>query len=325
MKMKILKVMGIIVAILVVLVFVGGLYVKSALPNTGNPENITIKVTQKRIERGKYLAMHVAVCMDCHSKRNWNLFAGPMVNGSLGSGGEKFDEKMGFPGTIYARNITPNQLTNWSDGEILRAVTTGESKDGSALFPLMAYSRYGKMDREDIYSIIAYLRSIDPIANQVPAKELDFPVNLINNTLPKKADFHKIPVETDTVNYGGYLVNVAGCVDCHSKTDKGSVIPGTEFGGGMEFKYPNGTVTSANITMDKNNGIGNWTKEAFVARFKIFADSLYRPAKVGITASNTPMPWVMYAGMKNTDLEAIFAYLKSLKPQSNHVTIRKFN
>ncbi|HEX7366349.1 MAG TPA: c-type cytochrome [Pelobium sp.] len=322
--MKILKFTGIVLSVIVLIAITGGLYINFALPNIGVAENIKVTPTARRLERGKYLANHVAACMDCHSQRDWNLYAGPMVEGTLGSGGELFDEKMGFPGKIYAPNITPHALANWTDGEIIRAITTGESKDGRALFPLMAYSRFGKMDKEDVLSIVAYLRSIDPIANEVPQTSLNFPVNLINNTLPKQADFQKIPAEKDSVNYGAYLVNMAGCVDCHSKTDKGQVIAGTEFGGGMEFKFPDGTLTSPNITMHKN-GIGNWSKDVFVQRFKMYSDSAYKAENTGLSVNNSPMPWSMYAGMKPKDLEAIYAYLRSVKPQANQVNKRIYN
>ncbi|WP_017258792.1 c-type cytochrome [Pedobacter arcticus] len=323
--MKILKSIGIILSVIVLLALAGGIYVNSTLPNTGNAEVIKVEATAQRIERGEYLANHVAACMDCHSKRDWNLYAGPMVSGTLGSGGELFDENLGFPGKIYAPNITPHTLAGWTDGEIIKAITTGKSKDGSALFPLMAYPRFGKMDKEDVLSIVAYLRSIAPITNVIPKTELDFPVNLINKTLPRKAQFKKIPAEKDSVSYGAYLVNVAGCVDCHSKTDKGQVIAGTEFGGGMEFKFPDGTLTSPNITMHKTNGIGNWSKEAFVQRFKMYSDTTYQPEVVGLSVNNTPMPWSMYTGMKNKDLEAIYAYLKNLNPKDNKVDKRVYN
>lgn len=323
--MKIIKVLTLVLAFVVIIALSGALYINLALPNIGPAPDVKAVVNAERLLRGKYLANHVAACMDCHSARDWSRYAGPMVTGSLGSGGEIFDEQMGFPGKIYASNLTPHNLSGWTDGEILKAITTGESKDGRALFPVMAYSRFGKMDQEDLYSIITYIRSLQPIENNTPETHLNFPVNLINKTLPLKADFQKIPAASDSVKYGAYLVNAAGCVDCHSKTDKGSIIKGTEFGGGMEFKFPTGTLRSPNITMDKTNGLGNWTKEAFVIRFKSYADPGYEPAKVGMTVNNTTMPWTMYAGMKETDLEAIYVYLKSLKPNPNKVVMRTFN
>ncbi|MXV52905.1 cytochrome C [Pedobacter sp. HMF7647] len=317
--MKILKVLACVLAFVVLLAFAAGGYVYYALPNTGKPADVTIEATSQRIERGKYLANHVTVCMDCHSSRDWSLYGGPMKEGNFGGGGEVFDALKGFPGNFYASNITPFALGKWTDGEVLRAITTGVSKNGKALFPVMGYHRFGRMDQEDVYSIIAYIRTLQPVSNNVPVSKADFPVSVLINTFPQKADFQKIPSEFDTVSYGGYLVNAAGCVDCHSKTDKGNIIPGTEFGGGMEFKQPGGVMRSPNITFDKGTGIGGWSAENFVSRFRAYADSNYHPTRLKLSDVNTPMPWKMYGGMKASDLQAIYVYLKTLTPMKNAV------
>lgn len=316
---KVLKVTGIIFLVLVLFIAGAIAYVKIALPNVGDAPYLVVEKTPQRIERGKYLANHVAVCMDCHSTRDWSKYAGPMDAATLGAGGEVFNQQMGFPGEFYAPNITPYGLKDWTDGEILRAMTTGVDKEGNALFPVMGYHRFGKMDQEDLYSIIAYLRSIPAIKKDIAESKADFPVNILINTMPAKADYQKIPSEKDVVKYGAYLINATGCVDCHSKTDKGKVIPGTEFGGGMEFMQPGGIVRSPNITFDKETGIGNWTKDMFVARFKMYTHEGYTPAQLNKGDLNTPMPWNMYAGMKESDLEAVFEYLKQLKPIKNNV------
>lgn len=320
--MKILKIMGMILLVVIILVFAGGLYVNFALPDTGKVSEIKIEPTPERLARGKYLANHVSVCMDCHSSRDWSIFSGPIVDGSLGKGGELFDEQAGFPGKIYSSNITPHALGGWTDGDLLKAITTGVNKNGKALFPVMGYNRFGKMDKEDVYSIIAYIRSLKPIQNDVPNTTLNFPVSLINKTLPKPAEFQKIPSVQDTVNYGAYIVNAAGCVDCHSKMDKGAIVPGSEFGGGMEFKQPSGTIRSSNITMHKTNGLGNWSREMFVQRFRAYADSNLKPRAIAKNELNTPMPWILFSGMTTNDLEAVYTYLKSLKPIDNKVEIR---
>lgn len=316
--MKVLKVMMVIAGLLLFLVFVGGTYIKLALPDVGDAPKMTIKSTPEMVARGKYLANHVTVCMDCHSTRDWSLFAGPMDKEHMGAGGEKFDQNMGFPGVFYAANITPAAIGKWTDGELFRAITSGVNKDGKALFPLMASHRFGQMDQEDIKAIITYIRTLKPITKVVPLSVPDFPVSILINTMPKKPSFSLKPSETDTISYGGYLVNAAGCVDCHSKMDKGSLVAGTEFGGGMEFGLPNGVVRSPNITFDQATGLGSWTKSQFIERFKIYADSAYQSPKVN-DGMNTPMPWVMYAGMKANDLGAIYTYLKSLKPIKNEV------
>ncbi|QRR00204.1 c-type cytochrome [Dyadobacter sandarakinus] len=316
--MKALKIIGKILAVLVVVIAAGITYVTTALPNTGAAPDLKIDRTAARIERGEYLANHVTVCMDCHSTRDWSQYAGP-VSGALGGGGEEFTQEMGFPGKFYAPNITPYALAGWTDGEIFRAVTTGVNKSGKALFPVMGYHRFGQLDKEDIYSVIAYIRTLPPVQTNVPKSEPDFPVSILINAMPQEASFTNRPPETDQVAYGKYLITATGCVDCHSKTDKGSVIPGTEFGGGMEFRSPNGVLCSANITMHKKTGIGNWTQEAFVAHFKAYTDSSYVSSKVAPGEQNTPMPWTMYSGMKEQDLAAIFAYLNTVKPIDHEV------
>lgn len=316
--MKALKIVGGILLVLLVIVLGAGTYVKVALPNTGNAPDLKIERTAARVERGEYLANHVNVCVDCHSTRDWSLYAGPMA-GNKGGGGEKFDQAMGFPGKFYAPNITPYKLKGWTDGEIFRAITTGVNKDGKALFPLMPWEHVGKMDKEDVYSLISYIRTLEPSTNQVPASEPDFPVNFILNTMPHAASFTTRPAESDSVKYGAYLVNAAACVDCHSKADHGNIVPGSEFGGGREFAEPAGKVHSANITFDKTTGIGSWSKEMFVQRFKMYQSKDYKPAKLTPKDLNTPMPWAMYSGMKQSDLEAIYAYLKTVKPISNKV------
>ncbi len=316
--MKVLKVLMALVCLVLLLVLAGGTYVKFALPDVGPAPEMTIKSTPQRLERGKYLANHVTVCMDCHSTRDWSLYAGPMLPKDIGGGGEVFDQKMGFPGSFRAPNITPGAIKDWTDGELFRAITSGVNKDGKALFPLMAAHRFGQMDKEDINSIVTYIRSLPPSAKIIPASEPDFPVNFLINTMPKKAKFTTIPAETDVVKYGAYIVNAAGCVDCHSKMDKGTLVAGTEYGGGMEFKFPNGIVRSPNITTDTETGIGSWSKEVFVQRFKQYVAPGYLSPKV-VGGMNTPMPWTMYGGMKTSDLEAIYTYLQTVKPIKHQV------
>jgi hypothetical protein len=56
----------------------------------------------------------------------------------------------------------------------------------------------------------------------------------------------------------------------------------------------------------------------FVQRFKMYGEH-YVPEKVAPGEFQTIMPWVMYAGMKESDLEAIFTYLQSLPPVENYI------
>jgi hypothetical protein len=307
-----------------VLVIVAGLlsYVKIALPNVGDAENLTIEYTPARIERGKYLANSVAVCMDCHSTRDWSKFSGPLTEGTLGKGGERFDQKMGLPGVYHSKNITPFGISRYTDGELFRVIATGVTKEGRAMFPLMPYLYYGRMDKEDIYAIIAYVRSLAPIENAVAESVSDFPMNFIINTIPAKPQHQTRPASSDVLASGAYLINAAGCAECHTKADKGQIIKELCFSGGREFAFPNGsTVRSTNITPDKT-GIGSWTEEQFVQRFKAYSDSGYVAPVVPNGEFNSIMPWTMYSKMNKEDLAAIFQYLKTVKPIEN--TVERF-
>ncbi|NUQ82071.1 MAG: c-type cytochrome [Bacteroidetes bacterium] len=315
------KVILYVVVALVVLIAgaIGSLFL--FFPAVGPSPELTVEVTPERVKRGEYLANSVSVCMDCHSTRDWTKFSGPLEPGSLGKGGEAFTKAMGFPGDYYAPNITPAGIGEWSDGDIYRALTAGVKKDGEPIFPVMPFHAYGKMDQEDIYSIIAYLRTLPSIENKVPASSSDFPFNLILRTLPAEGTPSPLPPATDTLAMGEYLFNAAACTDCHTPVDdKGAPLPGMYLAGGRAFPMPSGTVRSANLTSDKKTGIGTWTASQFVSRFKAYADSSYQPHTVAEGQFQTVMPWVMYASMTEADLTAMFRFLQTVPPVSQSVT-----
>lgn len=311
---KLLWVVCLIIAIFIGLVFI---LQKILTPNIAVPD-IVVKSDEKLIKRGNYLANHVAVCMDCHSTRDWTRFSGPIEEGTLGKGGEYFGPEMGFPGTFYSKNITNWALDSWTDGEIFRAITSGVSKDGGALFPVMPYHYYSTMDRTDVYAIIAYLRTLPSIESDIPKAKADFPINFIMKTFPVAYRPNERPSADDRVAFGAYLVNAASCMDCHSPFRGGEVVVEEAFSGGRSFAMPSGMLYSANITPEIETGIGQWTDSTFVARFKAYEDWSLLPL-VKAEQVNTVMPWNMYAGMTRSDLEAIYAFLQTLKPIYNKV------
>jgi len=315
---KIAKLIAYLAIIVVVLIITAVSYVTLALPNVGDPENIKVELTPQRIEHGKYLANHVVLCVDCHSKRDWSKLAGPIDSTTLGGGGELFDKGVGFPGEVHVPNITPFSLSTWTDGELFRTITTGQRKNGTAIFPLMPWPYYSKLSREDIYDVIAYIRILKPIKTTYPQSKLDFPLNIIVHTMPQKAELGAKPNPADTLKFGAYMVQSCACKECHSQDDKGTLLPGLEFAGGRPFKMNGSTVRSANITADKATGIGNWTKQMFIARFKAFGNPK-EASKVNAGDFQTVMPWWSYSGMSENELSAIYAYLKTVKPIHNQV------
>jgi hypothetical protein len=238
-------------------------------------------------------------------------------------GGFVLDQKLaGVPGTVYARNITPDPETGigtWTDDEILRAITQGISKNGDTLFPIMPYVHFNRMAKEDLLSIVAYIRTLKPIKNKVPARQLFIPISMAYpaQALQPSVDANIRPPESDIVKYGEYLTNAGACADCHTPMVKGQYDFSKSFAGGFTFDAGVFKVNSANITPDSASGLGAWTEERFLNKFIPYRSEKgynYDPGKL-----NTIMPLTEYAGMKDDDLQAIYAYLRTLKPISNKV------
>jgi hypothetical protein len=251
---------------------------------------------------------------------------GPAARGQRGarrrSVHARHDPRPAWP--FYAPNITPAAIGNWTDGELLRAITTGVNPRGDSLFPLMPYPHFGQLDREDIEAIVAHMRTLPPVESEVPRRSLRFPMQLMVRTLPQRARFQTRPDRSDKIAYGGYLVRMAGCGECHTRTDRyGQPRPGMEYAGGVEFHLPaGGIVRSPNITPDADTGIGTWTENAFVMRFKVWEHAPARVLPERERTRNTLMYWRSYGRMTREDLQSIYSYLRSQKPVIHRVQKR---
>ncbi len=271
------RILGILVAV-VVLVAAGGVaFLMLRFPRHRPLTALSIDPTPERVARGRYIVEHVSDCFGCHSDHDFDRFGIPVKAGTEGQGGFVFDEKLGVPGIVAAHNITPDPATgigSWTDDEVVRAIREGVSRDGRPLFPMMPYEDFRHMSDEDVYSVVAYLRSLHPVRNTVAATRIKFPVNLIMRTIPSplSAPVTAPSDEQDHLGYGRYLVTIAGCGGCHTPhDDKGAPILSESFSGGWEMHGPWGRVVTANITPASNTFVGTATKEEFIARFKGFA------------------------------------------------------
>lgn len=262
------------------------------------------------LERGRYLAEHVAACIDCHSGRDFGRYAGPVISGTEGMGGAPFGAELGLPGTFYARNITPAGIGRWTDHELRRAITAGVSRGGDPLFPIMPWPAFQSLCESDYQAIVAYIRTLRPIAHRVPAAEWKIPRPATGGVVAPRLAV-KCPERSDTVAYGRYLVTLASCNDCHTPTERGAPVEARRLAGGVELPLPTGgVIRSANLTPDRETGIGNWSRDTFIAKFRTHtAESV--PA-VAPGELNTYMPWTVYAGMTDDDLGAIYDYLRTV-------------
>lgn len=270
------------------------------------------------VARGEYLAHHIMMCMDCHSIRDTGRFSLPVVPGTEGGGsGFPFGKGEGVPGEIFAPNITPFALKDWTDEEITRAVTHGVNKKGDTLFPLMPYNHFARMTKNDIQSVVAYIRTLKPIERTTPARKLEIPLSMLGPLPDGNLDNNVMPDPSDKVKYGEYLVNAAVCSECHTPMGPQGPDFSKLFAGGFVFATPMFKVAVSNITPDSATGIGAWTEEMFVKKFQNNSSAEVVNRHPG--RENTIMPWDMYGKMKEEDLKAIYAYLRTVKPISNKV------
>jgi mono/diheme cytochrome c family protein len=273
------------------------------------------------IARGKYLANNVSGCIDCHSQRDYTKFSGLIVPGTEGMGGEVFNEIYAIPGVVFARNITSdtvNGIGKWTDEEIARAITQGISKKGDTLYTIMPYRHYNQMSKDDIYSIIAYLRTLKPNRNKVPERLLTTPMYTVYPELKSSSLEKNVkPDSKDIISYGAYMVNSAACIDCHTPKENGQYVVSKSFSGGFTFNLGSFKANSGNITPDSLTGIGKWTEEMFLEKFKTCRD----PAKYTTNPGkiNSIMPWSLFSNMSDSDIKAIYAYLRTVTPVKNLV------
>jgi hypothetical protein len=320
------KVFLFFLGLVVVIVLAVVIAVNFFMPRQRPAADVHVEITPALLARGTYLVENVLLCNDCHSERDWTLYSGP-AKPPYGAGREcmtrqtktigiRVSEGQGnFPGVLCIRNITPDPesgVGDWTDGEIIRAMREGVDHQGLGLFPIMPYFIYRSISDQDAEAIVAYMRMLEPITAQRPERDIDFPMSTLIELFPEPLDGPvPHPDETDTVAYGEYLATIARCGFCHTpRQNQGKDgIPGRSFSGGVPFALGSKVTPSKNLTAHET-GIGAWTKDAFIARFKQYGE----PRPVSSLEENTLMDWSAYAGITEADLGAIYDFLRSLPP-----------
>lgn len=122
--------------------------------------------------------------------------------------------------------------------------------------------------------------------------------------------------DPELVARGKYMVELLGCPSCHTDgalagvPDQRRFLAGSRTGiaytNPLKQKNP-GVLYPANLTPDKETGLGTWTDEGIiqVLRTGIAPDGRH---------TLSVMPWTSYAGLIDNDARAIVAYLRSLPP-----------
>jgi hypothetical protein len=314
------KVVGYIVLVILLIAVTGFAYLYFRKPDMAAASTIKVEASAARIARGKYI-FAVAGCEGCHSDHDMNRYDGPVPDGRHGVG-HIFPEP-GMPGRVVVPNITPDQETGigkWTDGEKIRAIREGISRDGRVLFPLMPYTNFRYMSDDDVQSLVAYLNTLPPVRNELPATKIDFPVSLFIKSAPRPVlEAVKTPDRSNKVLYGEYLVTLGSCETCHTPAQRGQTDSTKRFAGGRRFGKSPMLVVSANITPDRKSGIGDWSLERFQQRFYKHREHAGKVMVASDPEKFTVMPWENLSQLLPEDLEAIFIYLNSRPAIENKV------
>jgi mono/diheme cytochrome c family protein len=267
-----------------------------------------------RLERGEYLVRSVAGCLFCHSEIDTSTRGLPIKAGRAGVGRSLVAEDLPW---LVASNISSDPDTGagkWSDDMLARAIREGIGHDDRTLFPMMPYQNYRMMSDEDLASVITYIRSLPAVRQDHARTAIPFPLNRLINSVPQPiAGPVPEPDLSTPEKRGHYLTTIASCADCHTpRDDKGAPLPGFAFAGGnaVNFAGAREPKAAANLT-PAANGIPYYDENLFL--------EVIRTGRVRERELSDVMPWALYRTMKDEDLKAVFAYLKTLQPVDHYV------
>jgi mono/diheme cytochrome c family protein len=295
---RILKWIGIVLLALVVIVLLVGGYLYS---NTGRRlsrtydfpvEPVAVGNDTAVLERGEHLV--TILCTGCHGS---DLAGTPFFQ----------DDALG---SVPSANLTSGVggvASQYDDAGWVRAIRHGVGYDDQALFIMPSRDFYNMSDK-DLGAVIAYIKSLPSVDNDLGEKELK-PLgrilvavgafgDVINaETLDHTGPRPTYPTEEASTEYGDYLAKLVGCTTCH----------GDNLAGG---KDPDPAAPPApNIT--PGGDVQNWSEADF-----------FTAMQTGITPSGRElsefMPWQSLAQMNDTELQAIWLYLQSLPTLPNN-------
>jgi len=290
---KFLKWAGIVIGTLLVLIIIVAFYFnnkgKSALAQTFEVKQYDVELPSDSasLARGEYLVG--ALCRHCHS-------------GDLGGMAFMDDPKIGF---LPSSNLTPgkgSKTVNYTTSDWIRSIRHGIKPDGHGLM-IMPSHAFHHMTESDLYSVVAYMKSIPPVDKEWPEKHFPFMsmmmagMGMFGDIVPAAIIDHEAPFKTpvaegETIEYGQYIFDISGCVDCHK----------SNLGGGMSPEP--GAPPVPNIS--QASVVGQWSPEQFVMMMKT------GKTPEGKLLNEKYMPWISYAQYTEADLRAIHSYIMSL-------------
>jgi mono/diheme cytochrome c family protein len=192
----------------------------------------------------------------------------------------------------------------------------GVDRDGRIALPFM--DAFANLTERDLAAILSFLRSLPPVPGAAPSRQINllgkFTLTyFIKPYAPARPPLEDLTPEP-TVRYGEYVAQTLGaCGACHTarNLETGEYLS-PQFSGGLAFRSrlrPGSMYVSPNLTPDPDTGrIAGWTEDRFVKRFR-----------EGLFIADSPMPWGGFKRMTDTDLLAIFRFLRTLPPVRHDV------
>jgi cytochrome c553 len=296
---KILKWIGIGLGSLVALLVVAAVVLYILGSNRLNkhydiqPEAIAIPTGEAAIARGRHLVEALTFCKGCH---------GEQLEGDIFE-----DEPM--IATFYAPNLTSGQGgigASYSDADYVSAIRHGVDPQGRGLF-IMHSDVYHNLSQQDLGAMIAYLKSVPPVDNELPEPKIK-PLGRImvalgvfdSEALPlipaekidHQAPFVEMPQQSASAEYGAYLMSITLCHMCH----------GPQLAGGTPLEP--GMPAGPNIT--PSGELEDWSEADFIQTMRTGV------SPDGDKLNADFMPWDVYSNMTDEELESLWLYLQSL-------------
>ena len=251
---------------------------------------VAVPTDAAAMARGEHLVNVVSDCIGCH---------GPNLEGRV------FLDEAPI-GYIPSTNLTNGQGGiggSASDEDWVRAIRHGVGRDGRVL-GAMPSNYYTHLSDEDLGAIIAYVKSVPPVDNDLGQRNISFPGTIIfgvlgYNDLPAALIDHDNaggsvkPPEGATAEYGDYLARIAACGECHGANLEGRPPEAAEQG------------PPAGPNLSPGGNLSQWTQQDFATAMRTGQTPDGRQL-------SDEMPWPYYAGMTDDELQAIWLYLQNL-------------
>ena len=252
-------------------------------------ETITIPTDQASVARGEHIAT-IRMCGKCHLDNLGGQTAGAPVMIILS-----------------VPNLTPGVggvgATN-TDEDWVRAIRHGVGNDRRGLV-LMPSSIWYYLSDQDLGALIAYLKTLPPVDNEMPSTDLGplGRVMLVLGQLPPEITPNVTMIDHEalrpvapepgvTVEYGKYLATT--CTLCHGANLNGQTVQ----------EGPNVYVA---LNLTRGGEMVGWSEEDFITTLR-----------TGIKPDGYPlnefMPWEYFGRMTDDELRAVWMYLQSLPP-----------